>query len=95
YNAFKPGFAPKVDYRISPTLEAPYINYFVRQRKIDLFKGYKNRDTWLGTAMYVLNTEELATIYHFPVTSTTNIPSPAIETTDMKKVQPPSNLPIE
>jgi hypothetical protein len=93
FNGFKPGFAPKLDYRISPTLEAPYINYYVRQRKIDLFTGYKARSHWIGTPMYVLNTEELATLFHFPITTATTTVA-GVETTDMKKAQPPANLPI-
>lgn len=93
YNGFKPGFAPKLDYRISPTLEAPYINYYVRQRKIDLFRGYKSRSQYIGTPMYVLNTEELATLFHFPITTTAAV-NASVSTTDMKKSQPPANLPI-
>lgn len=93
-NGFKPGFAPKLDYQISPTLEAPYINYYVRKRKIELFKGYKARSHWIGTDMYILNTEELATLFHFPITSQTTTPTASVSTTDMKKVQPPANLPI-
>ncbi len=93
FNSFRPLFGPKLDYRISPTLEAPYINYFVRQRKIDLFTGYKNRSLWIGLPLYILNTEELATLFHFPVTTPTTIVA-GVETTDIKKAQPPANLPV-
>jgi hypothetical protein len=92
-NSFKPAFAPKLDYRISPTLEAPYINYYVRKRKIDLFRAFKSRSTWIGEKMYSLNVEELASIYHFPVTADASTPTP-VETVDMKKAQPPADLPI-
>jgi hypothetical protein len=94
FNSFKLGFGPKLDYRISPTLEAPFINYWVRQRKIDIFKAFKGRSTWIGLNMYILNTEELATIFHFPVTEVGTTANPAVETVDIKKIQPPSNLPI-
>lgn len=94
FNSFKLAYGPKKDYRISPTLEAPFIKYWVRQRKIDIFKGFKGRSTWIGEPMYILNTEELATLFHFPITSE-GIPTPtAVETVDIKKIQPPSNLPI-
>ncbi len=93
FNSIRPIFAPKLDYRISPTLEAPYINYFVRQRKMDIFTGYKARSHWIGLPLFILNTEELATLYHFPVTTATTTIA-GVETTDIKKAQPPANLPI-
>lgn len=93
YNGFKSKFSTKLDYRISPTLEAPFINYFVRQRKIEIFNAFKDRSTWIGEPMYILNSEELATLYHFPVTEE-NVTVPAMETLDTKKIQPPANLPI-
>jgi hypothetical protein len=92
FNSFRMAFAPKLNYRLSPTLEAPYINYWVRQRKLALFRAFKDRNTWIGEKMYILNTEELATIFHFPVTADQTVPS--LETVEMKKVQPPGNLPI-
>ncbi len=92
FNSFKIAFAPKLNYTISPTLEAPYINYWVRQRKINIFNAFKGRSTWIGEPMYILNTEELATLFHFPVTADVTIPS--VETVDNKKIQPPANLPI-
>ncbi len=94
YNGIKPSFSPKKEYRISPTLEAPYINYFIRQRKIEVFKAFKSRSTHIGDPMYILNTEELATLYHFPITSPTSQPITAVEVMDMKQSQPPANLPI-
>lgn len=93
FNSFKPAFGPKKDYRISPTLEAAYINYWVKNRKKDLFEGYKNRSNWVGEKTFILNTEELATIYHFPITTAAT--AQPIESLDVKKIQPPANLPIE
>lgn len=92
YNSFKLAFGPKKDYKISPTLEAPFIKYWVRQRKIDIFKAFKGRSTWIGEPMYILNAEELATIFHFPITA--DQVNASVETVDTKKIQPPSNLPI-
>ena len=92
FNSFKLAFSTKLNYRISPTLEAPFINYWVRQRKINIFKAFKDRSTWIGEPMYTLNTEELATMFHFPITADTTVPS--VETVDIKKIQPPANLPI-
>ncbi len=92
FNSFKLAFGPKKDYRISPTLEAPFIKYWVRQKKIDIFKAFKGRSTWIGYPMYILNAEELATLFHFPITA--DQVNASVETVDIKKIQPPSNLPI-
>lgn len=91
FNGFKPGFGPKKDYRISKTLEASYLSWWVKRRKKVLFEGYKARSNWKGEKTYILNTEELATIFHFPVT-TTPISQP-VESLDSKKIAPPANLP--
>lgn len=94
FNSFKMAFSTKLNWRISTTLEAPFNNYWVRQRKIEIFRAFKDRSTWIGEKMYILNTEELATLYHFPITGEGIIPPPAVETVDVKKIQPPANLPI-
>lgn len=92
FNNFRITFTPKMNYTISQTLEDPYINHWVRKRKLLIFNGFKQRSTWIGENMFTLNVEELATIFHFPVTAETTIPS--VETVEMKKIQPPANLPI-
>ncbi len=83
-----------VEHKISPDLEKPYIDYLVNKRKRRIFHGYKDRDTHLGNPMFVLNTEEIATLYHFPITTeTTGVPS-AVERVESKRSQAPANLPI-
>lgn len=82
-----------VDYIISPDLEKPYMDWIVNYRKRMIFKGYKERDIHIGLPMMILNAEELATIYHWPLTTVTGI-TPAIEKVESKKVQAPANLPI-
>jgi hypothetical protein len=66
---------------------------YLRKRKI--FKNYKRRLTPLfpqpgGT--FILNTEELATIFHFP--GKLIVPA-SLERVDLKKGEPPIGLPIE
>ena len=92
YNGFKPAFGPKKDYKISPSLEAPYLDWWVKRRKQQLFEGYKARTQYIGESTYILNTEELATLFHFPITKTA-VTQP-VESLDTKKIQPPANLPI-
>jgi len=63
-----------------------------RRNKI-LFQ-YKSRGHWLepGTYGKILNTEELATLYHFPVAI---VKTPSVQRTESKKSQPPISLPVE
>lgn len=91
-NSLRPSFATKLDYKISPTLEETYIKSFVRRRKIDLFEGYKSRSMWVGDQTVLLSTEELATLWHLPISADSNVP--LAQTMDVKKIQPPANLPI-
>lgn len=92
FNGFRPAFGPKKDYRISKTLEAAYIEWWTKRRKEALFKGYRNRSNYIGEKTYILNSEELATLFHFPIT-TTGISQP-VESLESKKISPPANLPI-
>lgn len=92
FNGFRPAFGPKKDYKISPSLEGPYINWWVKRRKKEIFEGYKNRSQYIGEKTYILNSEELATLFHFPITKT-SISQP-VESLESKKIQAPSNLPI-
>ncbi|MCD6270503.1 hypothetical protein J7J23_01845 [bacterium] len=67
---------------------------YVRKRRI--FKNFVKRRTPLfpkegGT--FVLNTEELATIFHFP--GKASVPAPAFPRIDAKKGGPPTNLPVD
>ncbi len=81
-----------VEYKISPTLEQPFITYELNRRKRNIFKGYKNRDIHIGMPMFVLNIEELATLYHFPIS--THPVMTAVDKTETKKAQAPVNLPV-
>jgi hypothetical protein len=83
-----------IDYKFSPTLEKPYIDWALKRRKRFIFRGYKDRDIHIGLPMYILNTEEIATLYHFPMTTETRMVPAAVESTVSKKSQPPSDLPI-
>ncbi len=81
-------------YKFSKELEAPYMEHVLKIRKRRIFKGFKERDIHLGNPMFILNTEELATMYHFPITTKTTLAPSAIEKTETKKSQPPVDLPV-
>jgi hypothetical protein len=57
-----------------------------------MFKGFKTRSIVIGQNMPVMNVEELATLFHLPLT--TDISSASVEKIESKKVQPPINLPV-
>ena len=83
-----------MNYRISPTLQEPFINYIVNKRKHHMFNGYKGRSYLIGRPQYVLNIEELATLFHLPLSVPGAATISAVDRVDSKKSQPPPNLPV-
>lgn len=83
----------KPDYKMTGTA-AHYL--FVEARKniraTKLVKAYKKRSTWAGLFEFILNTEELATLWHFPVMT---VKTPLLKRLEAKRAQPPSYLPTE
>ena len=63
-----------------------------RMRKNEFFKAYKKRKAKAGGSPYVLNTEELATVWHFPMPF---VKTPLIQKTYAKRAEAPSDLPVE
>lgn len=62
-------------------------------RKTKLLWNYRRRSSWRGRNRYKLNVEELATLYHFPVT--TVVKAPRVQKTESKRSEPPTALPVE
>ncbi|MFH1192223.1 MAG: hypothetical protein V1655_01985 [bacterium] len=85
---------------IKPELKvvATKINYFFKKwrvagRQNRLMKAYRVRSLSRGTAhIGILNIEELATLWHFPMSQ---VKAPLIKKTEVKRVEPPFNLPTE
>lgn len=70
--------------------------FFVRQRvariqKKFIKKLYKRRSR-KGSSEFMLSTEELATLYHFP---TITVKAPLLKKAEAKKAEPPTALPYE
>jgi len=66
---------------------------YLSKRRI--VRQYLDRDYYyypVDEKKFVLNIEELATIFHF--VGRTNVPAPAMQRIDSKKSEPPSNLPV-
>ncbi|MFH0854152.1 MAG: hypothetical protein V1891_01535 [bacterium] len=72
------------------------VNYFFKKwipdaRKTKLVNAYRKRSMSDGTSkISVFNIEELATLWHFPMS---HVKAPLIKKTEVKKVEPPFNLP--
>ncbi|MFA6426898.1 MAG: hypothetical protein WCW16_00420 [Candidatus Magasanikbacteria bacterium] len=62
------------------------------RRKSVLMKAYKKRKIKIGANPYVLNIEELATIWHFPMS---HVKTPMIQKAAVKSAEPPAGLPVE
>ena len=61
-------------------------------RKTALMKAFKKRKLKFGKNPYVLNIEELATLWHFPMS---HVKTPLVQKAEGKRAEPPSSLPIE
>lgn len=84
-NAFKP------DARSKTKIEYFMINYRTAERRRRLMNQYKNRSSH-GRSWFILNIEELASIWHFPTKFTH---APLVQKTEAKKAEAPTTLPIE
>lgn len=62
-------------------------------RKWRRLYGYKYRSMKRGRNKFMLNIEELASIFHFPVT--TVVKAPRVQKTESKRGEPPTALPVE
>ncbi|MCK4968078.1 MAG: hypothetical protein KAS12_03395 [Candidatus Aenigmarchaeota archaeon] len=61
------------------------------RRQNEILNNYQQRKSKSITPWFVLNIEELATIYHFPVIS---VKAPGIKKTVSKQAEPPFGLPV-
>lgn len=71
--------------------------YFMRERRLNwrknnIVRNYIARDDWAGRLPGLMNIEELATIWHFPVERV--VSAPLIQKAEGKKAKPPSRLPV-
>jgi hypothetical protein len=104
-NGFKPGFKSDVSdldkdlARIFPFLQKKN-DKEISSRKKDLLYSYKLRSYFQGpfqnygksSKPYILTTEELATLFHFPSGMVSQ--TPTLQRVGSKKSEAPSNLPV-
>lgn len=86
-NGLKPDFA-RVGTHVHYFFKEPRLNW----RRTRLVKAYKNRSRWLGAMEYLLNIEELASLWHFPML---DVKTPLLAKTEARRGQPPITLPTE
>lgn len=79
-------------FKISPTLEAPYLRMNILTRKRHFIHNFMGRASWAGSGQMTMNTEELASIYHFPQSQ--NVRVSQVGKVDTVKSAPPIDLPI-
>ena len=87
-NSIKPdtgsgGTATKIQYPI-------FFNTRLNTRKRKIMRRYIDRDTAAGRTPGILNTEELSSIWHFPIESV--VRAPLMQKAPGRKAEPPSNL---
>lgn len=94
-NGFKPDIGHSwtdKSYKLSERLERPYLQMNILTRKRHFFHWITSRSHWRGIGKVIMNTEELATIFHFPQVPHTRISQ--MERVQTVKSAPPMDLPI-
>jgi hypothetical protein len=85
-NALKPAkpMTTKADYF--------FVKKRIQKKQAKFIRAYRGRSMGRGMKPYILNIEELATLYHFPAF---NIKAPLLKRTESKKGEPPTSLPVD
>lgn len=82
-----------IDRKTRTKIDYFFIKSRVLGRKRRILWGYRYRSMKRGRRKYVLNTEELASIWHFPISEVVKVPS--VQTVEAKKAQAPVGIPFE
>ena len=70
-----------------------FVNFRKNIKKTKLINRYKDRSHYKGRETYILNTEELATLWHFPTKTETMPMRHMVQRTEFKHTPPPATLP--
>lgn len=78
-------------------ITATSTSYFMKKerlwdRQTKIIRRYKGRTAWGGKMWKVMNVEELATLWHFPIEAV--VKAPLIQKAPGRKAEPPMGLPI-
>lgn len=67
-----------------------FTKYRMAKKQTKLITYYKWRSNWAGAPSFILNSEELATLWHFPIM---DVKSPAVTKAGARRAEPPGNIP--
>lgn len=76
---------------VTPRDDYFYDRWGMPGKQMAVLQNYINR-SGDGARAYMLNTEELATLYHFPMLT---VKAPAVKKVEAKRAEPPAGLPTE
>ena len=68
-------------------------DYRLKTRQNNIMAGYKGRSGTIGRSRKILNIEELATLWHFPIEAV--VRAPLIQKSAGRKSEPPTSLPLD
>lgn len=74
------------------SLEQPYLDYKTESKKKRFLDAFAARSNYVGIKGMILNIEEIATIFHFPINPAAMQSN--VENISVRKGQPPSDLPM-
>ncbi len=81
----------RVDKKTKTAVDYFFVKSRIKSRKRRIYYGFRYRSLRRGQRKLILNIEELASVYHFPVVE---VKAPLVKKTESKKGEPPSSLPV-
>ncbi|MBX4187835.1 MAG: hypothetical protein KW793_01730 [Candidatus Doudnabacteria bacterium] len=93
-NGLRPDIKITTDasFKLFQSLEQPYLDHKIKTRKNKFLRWFKDRAHWEGSGWTIMNTEELATLFHFPQAPNARVSQ--VEKVQTVKSAPPIDLPI-
>lgn len=70
-----------------------FTKYRVKEKKNSIMRGYKLRSENIGRKPWIMNVEEIATLWHFPLDAVTK--APLMQRAVAKRIEPPMTTPFE
>lgn len=81
----------KVDRKTRTKVDYFFVKRRVQGRQRRILWGYRYRSGLRGRRVFIMNIEELATLFHFPVIT---VKAPSVTKTQSRKAEPPTRLPV-